>query len=97
MTPRGPAPTGVRGMVRPVTIEAKTRLRDKRQVTLPEPVATASHAEAGDEFVAAFDPSNPDVIVLRRVRDTYFGALRDAGPEAGPFVEAERAAWGAGR
>jgi len=74
-------------------IEAKTRLRAKRQLTLPEGVATASHAEAGDEFVAAFDPADPDVIVLRRVRDSYFGLLRDGRPDGGAFVEGERAAW----
>lgn len=96
MTSRGPALADGRGLVRPVTIEAKTRLREKRQVTLPEAVATASHAEAGEEFVAAFDPAEPDVIVLRRVRETYFGVLRDQGPDAAAFVEAERAAWDAG-
>jgi hypothetical protein len=77
-------------------IEAKTRLREKRQLTLPEGVATASHAEAGDEFVAAFDPADPDVIVLRRVRESYFGILEVGAPDAGAFVEGERAAWDAG-
>lgn len=77
-------------------VEAKTRLREKRQLTLPEGVATASRARVGDEFVAAFDPADPDVIVLRRVRDSYYGVLRDGGPDAGAFVERERASWDAG-
>jgi hypothetical protein len=97
MAARGSPGSSREAPVTTVTVEARTRLREKRQVTLPEAVATASHAAVGDEFVATFDPASPDIIVLRRVRDTYFGILRDGEPAAERFVEAERAAWGAGR
>lgn len=79
-------------------VEVKTRLRDRRQLTLPEGVASAIGAVAGQEFVATYDPATPDVITLRRVRDTYYGILapRIGDPDAEAFIDAERAAWSEG-
>ena len=50
-------------------------LRPKNQMTLPAEIARALGATPGDRLLLTIDPSSPDTAVLRRIRETYFGAL----------------------
>lgn len=73
-------------------------LRQKNQLTLPAEVARALEAGPGDRLVFTVYPDAPDTAVVRRLRESYFGALADAygstPEEVRDYVRAEHASWG---
>jgi bifunctional DNA-binding transcriptional regulator/antitoxin component of YhaV-PrlF toxin-antitoxin module len=73
-------------------------LRQKNQITLPAEVARALEASPGDRLVFTVNPDFPDTAVVRRLRESYFGALAGAygstHDEQVGYVEAEHATWG---
>jgi len=74
-------------------ITAPARLRQRNQLTLPDAIVTAGNLEAGTTFIVELEPSDPDVVRLRRVRTSYAGALRGLYGPADEYVEGERAGW----
>jgi len=73
-------------------------LRRKNQMTLPAEVARALEASPGDRLLFTVHPDAPDTAVVRRIRDSYFGALAGAygssQDELLDYVRNERASWG---
>lgn len=73
-------------------------LRQKNQITLPAEVARALEAAPGDRLLFTVYPDAPDTAVVRRIRDSYFGALAGAygstHEELLDYVRAEHASWG---
>ena len=76
----------------PKTVIAEARLRDRNQLTIPDAIVREAGIEPGETFVV--EVSQPDTLLLRRVRKSYAGALRGLwGGDADAFLEAERNAW----
>lgn len=75
------------------TISAPARVRARRQMTIPEAVADAAGIEEGETFVVELEPDDPDVLRLRRVRDTYAGALRGLYGDTTTYLKEERRDW----
>lgn len=73
------------------TVEA--RLRARNQLTLPDAVVQAVGLTEGDRFIVDRDPSDPDVVRLRRIRDTYAGTLASVYGDATAALAEERASW----
>lgn len=65
---------GAMTVVKPA-IEVEVPLRKKNQMTLPAPIAQALEAEPGDVLVFEVRPEDPGTARVRRLRDSYFGAL----------------------
>jgi hypothetical protein len=74
-------------------ISAIARLRQRNQLTLPDPIVQAGGIEEGAVFVVELEPSDPDVVRLRRVRSSYAGALKGLYEPVDEYVEGERAGW----
>jgi bifunctional DNA-binding transcriptional regulator/antitoxin component of YhaV-PrlF toxin-antitoxin module len=75
-------------------IRATARLRSRNQLTLPNEIATAAGLGEGDSFVVELEPNDPDVVILRRVRSSYAGALKGMYGPVDEYLEGERAGWG---
>ena len=75
------------------TISATARLRQRNQLTLPDPIVQAGGIEEGAVFVVELEPSDPDVVRLRRVRSSYAGALKGLYEPVDEYLEGERAGW----
>lgn len=73
------------------TLEA--RLRARNQLTLPDAVVQAVGLAEGDRFIVDRDPSDPDVVRLRRIRDTYAGTMASVYGDATAALAEERASW----
>jgi bifunctional DNA-binding transcriptional regulator/antitoxin component of YhaV-PrlF toxin-antitoxin module len=76
------------------SVRAPARLRSRNQLTLPNEIVEAAGIGEGDTFVVELEPSDPDVVVLRRVRASYAGALNGLYAPVGEYLEGERAGWG---
>jgi hypothetical protein len=74
-------------------VVATARLRQRNQLTLPDPIVQAGGLEEGATFVVELDPADPDVVRLRRVRSTYAGALKGMFEPADEYLEGERSGW----
>jgi hypothetical protein len=74
-------------------ISAIARLRQRNQLTLPDPIVQAGGIEEGTVFVVELEPSDPDVVRLRRVRSSYAGALKGLYEPVDEYLEGERAGW----
>ena len=74
-------------------ISAIARLRQRNQLTLPDPIVQAGGIEEGAVFVVELEPSDPDVVRLRRVRSSYAGALKGLYEPVDEYLEGERAGW----
>jgi bifunctional DNA-binding transcriptional regulator/antitoxin component of YhaV-PrlF toxin-antitoxin module len=74
-------------------LPAEARLRARNQLTLPDPIVQAAGLDEGDRFVVDIDPVEPDVVRLRRVRDSYAGALASVYGDAQAALAAERGSW----
>jgi hypothetical protein len=72
---------------------ATARLRARNQLTLPDPIVLAAGLDEGATFVVELDPSDPDVVRLRRIRTTYAGALKGLYEPTREYIEGERAGW----
>lgn len=76
------------------TISAETRLRDRNQLTLPDAIVRAGQIEVGQAFVVELKSGDPDLVLLRRVRGSYAGALRGLwGEDPDAWLETEREEW----
>jgi hypothetical protein len=75
------------------TVTAPARLRQRNQLTLPDAIVTAGNIEEGTTFIVELEPSDPDLLRLRRVRSSYAGALRGLYGPVDEYLEGERAAW----
>jgi bifunctional DNA-binding transcriptional regulator/antitoxin component of YhaV-PrlF toxin-antitoxin module len=76
------------------SIRAPARLRSRNQLTLPIEIVTAAGIAEGDDFVVELEPSDPEVVTLRRVRASYAGALKGLYAPVDEYLEGERAGWG---
>lgn len=74
-------------------ISTSARLRARNQITIPERVIEAAGIEEGESFMVEFEPDDPDVLRLRRVRASYAGALPGLYGETRAYLEKERADW----
>jgi bifunctional DNA-binding transcriptional regulator/antitoxin component of YhaV-PrlF toxin-antitoxin module len=74
-------------------IRAPARLRSRNQLTLPNDIVEAAGIGEGDSFVVELHPGDADVVILRRVRTTYAGALNGMYAPADEYLEGERSGW----
>ena len=74
-------------------IRAAARLRSRNQLTLPNDIVEAAGIGEGDSFVVELHPGDADVIILRRVRTTYAGALNGTFAPVDEYLEGERSGW----
>jgi hypothetical protein len=78
-------------------VEVEARLRQKNQLTLPEPVARALDARLDDRLLFEIDPAEPGVVRLRVLPRDFAGSMTGVfgtTDEALAFVRGERDAWG---
>lgn len=78
-------------------IEAEARLRQKNQITMPEPIVRALDAALDDILVFEADPAEPGVAHVRLMPRDFAGSLTGVfgtSEEVLEFVRGERAAWG---
>ena len=80
-------------MIRMDVISATARLRQRNQLTLPDAIVQAGGLGEGALFVVELEPSDPDVVRLRRVRSSYAGALKGMYEPVDEYLEGERAGW----
>ena len=71
----------------------EARLRARNQMTLPDPIVQAAGLAEGDRFLVDVDPTEPDVVRLRRIRATYAGTLADVYGDATKALAEERSSW----
>ena len=74
-------------------VRAPARLRSRNQLTLPNDIVEAAGIGEGDAFVVEHEQADPDVVVLRRVRSSYAGALAGMYAPTDEYLEGERAGW----
>lgn len=75
---------------------AEARLRLKNQLTVPEPIIDELGVGPNDTLVFEADPERPGTATIRRLPDTFAGALTGiygSADEIKAFVRQERAAW----
>ena len=75
------------------TISARARVRARNQITIPERIAEAAQIAEGETLIVELDPSLPDVLRVRRVRESYAGALSGVYTHARTYLEEERGDW----
>lgn len=78
-------------------IEAEARLRQKNQLTMPEPIVRALDAAPDDILVFETDPAEPGVARVRRLPRDFAGSLTGVfgtSEETLEYVRGERTAWG---
>jgi hypothetical protein len=74
-------------------LRVSARLRSRNQLTLPNEIVSAAAIAEGETFVVELEPAEPDVVILRRVRASYAGALKGMYGPVDAYVEGERAGW----
>jgi bifunctional DNA-binding transcriptional regulator/antitoxin component of YhaV-PrlF toxin-antitoxin module len=74
--------------------QAAARLGSRNQLTLPIDILEAARIQEGDSFLVDLDQGDPDVIILRRVRTTYAGALSGMYAPVEGYIGDERSGWG---
>ena len=75
------------------TIVATARLRARNQLTVPDSIVQAGGLEDGATFIVELEPDDPDVVLLRRIRTTYAGALHGLYEPTDEYLAGERAGW----
>jgi bifunctional DNA-binding transcriptional regulator/antitoxin component of YhaV-PrlF toxin-antitoxin module len=75
------------------TIRAEARLRARNQLTLPDRIVEAMRSEPGDRFIVEVEVDEPGTVRLRRVRESYAGALTGVYGDVGSYLESEREGW----
>jgi hypothetical protein len=76
------------------TVTAEARLRQRNQLTIPDAIVHATGIGPGVTFVVETSLSDPDTLVLHRVRTSYAGALRGLYGDPAGYLERERGSWG---
>jgi bifunctional DNA-binding transcriptional regulator/antitoxin component of YhaV-PrlF toxin-antitoxin module len=76
-----------------IPLRAPARVRSRNQLTLPNDIVAAAGIAEGDSFVVELEPADPDVLILRRVRTSYAGALKGMYAPVGEYLEGERTGW----
>ena len=76
------------------TVAAEARLRERNQLTIPDVIVRAGGIKPGESFVVEVSTEVPDVVILRRVRASYAGALRDVFGDPATYLDNERGSWG---
>lgn len=83
--------------VRDVTIDAIAQLRERNQLTLPEPIAVALKAGAGDDLVFTVEEAAPGVARMQLLPRSYAGIAGDlygkTADERNAYIAEERASW----
>ena len=77
-------------------IEAEARLRQKNQLTLPEPIVRALDAAPDDILVFETDPAEPGIARVRLLPRDFAGSLTGVfgtSEETLEYVRGERTAW----
>lgn len=78
-------------------LQYEAGLREKNQVTVPDPVAKQLGAKPGDRLVFEVDEQHPGQARLRVLRRSYAGILvgvYGTPEEAAAYLQEERASWG---
>ena len=75
------------------TFTAEARLRERNQLTIPDTIVQAAGIGPGVVFVVETTLSDPDTLVLRRVRTSYAGALLGLYGDPVEYLEGERGSW----
>ena len=75
------------------TISARARVRARNQITIPEQIVEAAEIAEGETLIVELDVSRPDVLSVRRVRESYAGTLSGVYTDAGAYLEEERRDW----
>jgi len=78
-------------------IEAEARLRQKNQITLPDPIARALEAKPDDVLLFEVDPAEPGVVRARLLPRDFAGSLTGVfgtTEETLAFVRGEHVDWG---
>ena len=75
------------------TISARARVRARNQITIPERIVEAADIAEGETLIVELDPARPDVLRVRRVRESYAGALSGVYTDAQTCLEDERRDW----
>lgn len=75
------------------TISARARVRARNQITIPERIVEAAEIAEGETLIVELDTSRPDVLRVRRVRESYAGALSGVYGDARAYLEEERKDW----
>jgi len=76
-----------------IPLRAPARVRSRNQLTLPNDIVTAAGIAEGDTFVVELEPADPDVLILRRVRTSYAGALKGMYAPVDEYLEGDRTGW----
>lgn len=78
-------------------IEVFSVLRDRNQLTLPDRLATALDAHAGDNLALTFDEASPGTAQLRVLPRSYAGIAGDlygrTSEERAAYIAEERSSW----
>lgn len=83
-----------------MTREVTVTLRDRNQLTLPDPVAKRLGVEVGDQLVITVSDDDPAAARLVPLRRSYAGVARDLygkdHEEVLGYIDTERASWESG-
>lgn len=78
-------------------IEVEVGLRQKNQLTLPEPIAQRLGVGPGDRLIFAIDEQDPRRVQVRPLLRSYAGILEGVygtPEEVEAYLREERASWG---
>jgi len=78
------------------TVVATARLRPRNQLTLPDSIVQAAGLGEGATFVVELEPDDPYVVRLRRIRESYAGALKGLFEPSAEYLAGERDGWDRG-
>ena len=78
-------------------IDIEIKLRERNQLTLPDRVAERVGAKPGDRLLLTMDPSEPGIMRLKRLPDSYAGiadgVYGNTSEERAAYLAEERASW----
>ncbi len=72
-------------------------VRNKNQVTVPHQIAKRMGLAPGTRLVFDLDPDDPDVVHVRRLRESYAGVARgvygQTSDDIAEYIRTERESW----
>ncbi|HLZ47874.1 MAG TPA: hypothetical protein VKR80_04415 [Candidatus Limnocylindria bacterium] len=81
-------------------VQVQVTLRERNQLTLPDRLVTRIAAKPGDRLLLTLDAAEPDVVRLKRLKDSYAGIAPGiygrTAEERAAYVSAERESWDRG-